>query len=140
MSPIFRVVYEFLQWAARMTGLTYEEVNVVVYYIFVPAVFFALIDRIIKRPVCLLVFSGVVLLAFIRIDDFALFSEQLFNSSVRFLLGFSKFGIGYDMASVILCVVMPLVLFIFLAILAFPHWSARFLPTFAKFTGKFRRI
>ena len=140
MSPIFRVVYETLEWAARMTGLTYEEVNVVVYYVFVPAVFFALIDRIIKRPVCLLVFSGVVLLAFLRIDDFALFSEQLFNWSVRFLLGFSKFGVGYDMASVIICVVMPIVIFLVLVILAFPHWSGRFLPTFAEFMKKSRKF
>lgn len=112
----------------------------VVYYVFVPAVFFALIDRIIKRPICLLVFSAVVLLTCLRIENFALFSEQLFNSSVRFLLGFSRFGIGYDMASVIICVVMPIMLFIVLATMAFPCWAGRFLPTFAKFTKKFRSV
>jgi len=123
-----------------MTGLTYEEVNVVVYFVIIPAVFFALIDRIIKRPVCLLVFSGVMLLAYLRIQNFTLFSEQLFNTSVRFLLGFSSFGIGYDMASVIICVVMPIILFIVMATMAFPCWSRRYLPTISKLTNRFRKV
>lgn len=64
MRLIFKIVMKLLQAVARFTGLTYNEINIIVYYVLVPLLWAALLDWYIKLPVfaplyllfCLLVY------------------------------------------------------------------------------------
>lgn len=136
MSPIFYIVYQTLEWISSITGLSYEEINIVVYYILVPLIFFALIDKILGRPIFLLAFSIFLLIAGTQIRDFSLFSDHLFDWSVRFLLGFSRMGLNYDKASVLICVLVPGLLLIILCRWAFPTQFERYLPTVYRLLSK----
>jgi len=132
MSPIFYIVYQTLEWLSSITGLSYEEINIVVYYIVVPLIFFALIDKILGKPIFLAAFSILLLVVGTQIRDFSLFSEHLFDWSVRFLLGFSRMGLNYDKASVLICVLLPGLLLIILCRWAFPTQFERYLPTLSR--------
>ena len=50
MNFIFTVVYSVLRWMSDVTGLSYNEINIIVFYFCIPAIFLFLIDCIIKRP------------------------------------------------------------------------------------------
>ena len=132
MSFTFYIVYQALEWLASVTGLTYKEINIVVFYGLVPLVFFALIDKILRKPLCLTLFGGVLAILYLMVGNWALFAERLFDGSVRFLLWFGAVGISYDLASILICVLIPLFVFFVLFYLAFPGWFHRHLPTIAR--------
>ncbi|HSJ03210.1 MAG TPA: hypothetical protein VK956_12190 [Verrucomicrobium sp.] len=132
MSFTFYVVYQALEWLAALTGFTYKEINVIVFYILVPAVCLALVDKILRKPLCTALFLILLLSVYALVADLPRFAERVFDGSVGFLLAFSNFGISYDLASVVICVIIPLLVFIVLLYLAFPDWFARYLPTVTK--------
>lgn len=135
MSFTFYIVYQALEWLALVTGLTYKEINVVVYYGLVPLVFMALIDKILRKPVCLSLFSSVLLVLYLVVSDRPMFAERLFDGSARFLQAFGAVGISYDLASILICVLIPFFVFLVLLFLAFPGWFHRHLPTVARIMG-----
>lgn len=139
MSLPFYIVYQVLEWLSDLTGLRYEEVNVIVYFVIAPAIFFGLIDKILRRPICTLSFAVALGIASTQIRDFSAFSDSLFDLCVEFLLGFSRFGIGYDAASLLICVLIPLILFLILANLAFPDEFQKRLPVLSRILARFAR-
>lgn len=110
MDKIFQGVYEFLKWVSKISGLTYHEVNIIVYYIIIPGIFIYLIGRIIKNRTLILVYGVLVLLTFTVVSDFALFSTKIFESSVDFLNLFDRIGLNYTQASVVICVIIPILI------------------------------
>lgn len=126
MNPVFNAVARTLSWIASVTGFTYNEVNIIAYYIILPFIYVALIDRIIRKHILKIVYvvswTGVLCL----VSDFATFSNSLFKSSVGFLLLFSHVGLDYISASVVICVIVPGVVFMLLLLLAFPSLRQRF--------------
>lgn len=44
MNVIFTIVMRFLEKVARITGLTYNEINIIVYYVLVPLLWAAQLD------------------------------------------------------------------------------------------------
>ena len=129
MSLPFYVVYQALVWLSEVTGLSYEEVNIIVYYVMVPMIFLALVDRIIRKPIFTILYVAMLVVVAARIHDFPVFAENLFDWSVDFLLEFSQIGLGYDAASVVVCLLLPLLMFLFLFYYAFPTWFQRAFPT-----------
>lgn len=129
MSFLFNLVADGLRWIASVTGLTYNEINIIAYYIVLPFVYLALVDRILRRHILKLgyLLFWAVLLGVIR--DFRVFSDGLFQRSVEFLLLFWRFGLNYVAASVVVCVVLPLLVFLGLCYWAFPSlrslWHSR---------------
>jgi hypothetical protein len=118
MDTTFNVVYQALLWLSAATGFSYKEVNVIIYFFLAPLTFIFLIDRILKTwvlSVCFLIASIAFLL---WIPSFSAFSEAAFDTSVRFLNGFSKVGWNYTQASVIICVILPALVFTALAVCA----------------------
>lgn len=96
-----------LEWMAALTGLTYAEINVIVYFMILPFLFATMLDGILRcHWLKLAVVAGWALVLF-AIPDFGGFSERLFASSVTFLLLFGRIGLDYTAASVLLCVVLP---------------------------------
>lgn len=132
MSFTFYIVYQALEWLASVTGLTYKEINIVVYYGLVPLLCFALIDKILGKPFCLAGFSVVVAAFWLLVDNKPMFAERLFDGSARFLQGFAVLGINYDLASILICVLVPLFVLFVLLYLAFRGWFRRHLPTVSR--------
>ena len=125
MTCVFSIVYRLLAWLSKATGLSSNEVNVITYYIIVPAVFFYLIDRIMQRHSCAALFLaswGVLLLL---IEDFRRFCDRVFVESATFLEGFDCIGWDYTVASVMICVIFPGMLSVGLFYYAFPKLFER---------------
>lgn len=118
MQTLFNIVYQFLLGCAALTGFTYREINIIAYYILIPFVFFALVDLIFKFHYTKLIFSSIVIIALLFIDNFTLFSNALFQLSVDFLNSFTFLGWNYIEASVIICVFLPLLILLGLMYLA----------------------
>ena len=114
MNTVFSIVYRFLLWLSALTGLSYEAVNIVVYYYFIPALFCVLIDKVTKKHYFKVGFVIAVILSLIIIEDFEAFSQDLFDRSVDFLLLFNAVGLDYVQASVVICVAVPIAIIIYL--------------------------
>lgn len=111
MNDIFKATYDFLKWISKATGLTYHEVNIVVYFIIIPAIFIYLFERFFKTNYLKIGFGLIVLLTLIIVPDFKKFSALLFKKSVDFLNWFDIFGLNYIQASVVICVIIPIIIF-----------------------------
>src|SRR4029434_8597158 len=106
-------VYQALLWLSAATGFSYQEVNVIVYFVLIPLVFIFLIDRIMKTWAFTL-WSLVALTAFVLwVPDFSSLANLIFDASVAFLNGFSVVGLNYTQASVIICVIFPAIALLF---------------------------
>ena len=125
MDVVFAIVYKALLALASWTGLSYKEINIVVYYILGPLVFCVLIDRIIKKPLVTPAWTLIVVVSLFVIDDFSEFSEALFDVSVVFLKSFSVLGLDYIAASVVICVILPAAIFLVLLYFGCPGWFKR---------------
>jgi len=107
MDHIFQVVYKTLKWISGISGLTYHEVNIIVYYMVVPTLFIFLISKILKAKSLLIGFIIFQLFIVFVIPDFEKFATTLFEGSVNFLNSFSQVGLNYVQASVVICVIIP---------------------------------
>lgn len=114
MNLIFTIVRDILLWIGQITGLSYTEINIVVYYIVIPYTFFHLLDTILKSQYLRVGFSVVVLMGLLMISDFSAFSDGLFRRSVEFLNRFEIIGWNYFQASVVICVIVPILIYVVL--------------------------
>lgn len=110
MQALFDFVRDGLLFGSQATGLTYREVNVVVYFGLIPLVYVALVDKILERHVCKGVFLASVVLALV-LFDFEPSCDALFALSVGFLRLFGSSWEAYVAASLVFCVALPLSVF-----------------------------
>ncbi len=122
MNTTFQIVYSLLKWIAQITGFTYNEVNIIAYYIVLPFAYVILADRILKTHALKLLYVLGVTVCLRFIADFTIFSDWLFQQSVDFLRSFQFFGWNYIVSSVLICVVFPAVVFIVMFHFAFPKF------------------
>ena len=125
MNTVFRIVYLMLKWTSTITGLSYNEINIVVYYFFLPAILLLLVDRINKRYILTPLLVTIWALLLLSVPNFSRFSDRAFDASVVFLNGFSVIGWNYIVASVMVCVVAPALAFAVLFYYAFPQFFRR---------------
>lgn len=111
--PIFAIVAGIENLIARMTRATYNEVNIIVYYLVIPLSWTLMLDYITRMPFLtpLLTSAWIV---FIWKDKmkFRDRCDWAFRISVDFLLWFKKIGWNYVISSVIICVVIPILVYI----------------------------
>ena len=119
MDYIFEFVAEFLVWLSEISGFSYKEINIIVYFMVIPLIYLYLIDRLIKKHYFKIGFLISIVCFFIFIKDFEKFSVKLFDGSVAFLNWFAIIGWNYIEASVIICVVFPLILLFSLLFLVY---------------------
>jgi len=119
MGLIFNIIAGLLQLISELTGFTYKEINIIVYYMFIPFIYISLIDKIIKKHFLKFLYLGAMVIFLIKVKDFETFSEHLFALSVLFLDSFKAIGWDYIVASVMICVIFPGILFVGLVYLAF---------------------
>ena len=113
MLPIFAVVAGVEHIVAKLTGATYNEVNIIVYYLLIPLSWAAMVDYITMMPFLtpMYIFAWVIFLW----KDQMKFRDRCdwaFDKSVEFLLFFKKIGWNYIVSSVIICVVVPILVYL----------------------------
>lgn len=111
--PIFAIVAGIEHLIAKITGTTYNEVNIIVYYLVIPLSWTIMLDYITRMPFLTPLFL-LAWIVFIWKDkmDFRIRCDLAFKKSVDFLLWFQKIGWNYIVSSVIICVVIPILVYI----------------------------
>ena len=117
MNKIFSFVRDILLGLANISHLSYNAVNIVVYYIVIPFIYFIIIDRILGAYYFTISYFIIIAISIFLIKDFELFSDWLFTKSANFLHSFSVIGMNYIVASVIICVFIPLAFLILLLLI-----------------------
>ena len=108
MLPVFAIVAGIEHVIAKVTGLTYNEVNIIIYYLLIPLSWAVMIDFITMLPLLSPMYI-VGWIVFLWKDPmrFRDRCDWAFGKSVDFLLWFKKIGWNYIVSSVIVCVVVP---------------------------------
>ena len=100
---------------ARMFRLSYREVNILVYYLLIPLSWALIVDYKVGIPILssllLVLWSYLIWKTWHR---FSIFCDIAFRMSQLFLLKFQKIGWNYVVSSVIVCVIVPVVIYWFL--------------------------
>ena len=108
---IFRIVAGALWLMGRLTGFTYNEMNVIVYYFVIPFSWLIMFDVIFGLHYCAII-GGVFYFSFwLAIKNFQIFCDDLFKLSEMFLNSFNKYGSNYVASSVWICVAVPVVIY-----------------------------
>lgn len=115
---IFNIVADVLHWIASVLGLTYNEVNIILYYLIIPLTWTILLDRYIGKPIStvILIITWVVLLI-VKGREFRVWCDWAFDRSVDFLMFFNCMGGNYRLNSVIICVAIHILIYVGLIIL-----------------------
>ena len=108
----FRLVVTALYNIAQMFGMTYNEVNVLAYYLLIPLSWTIMLDMYIGLPLT----TGALLYIWIGIKigtwgHFSAWCDWAFMRSVDFLNYFNRWGGNYVLNSVIICVVIPVLVY-----------------------------
>ena len=111
MENVFQWVALSLHRSAQIIGISYNEINVIVYYFFIPLSWLVVLDHILEfhylKASFLLVCFGFVL----GCRDFRSYSNWLFNKSVIFLNAFNGIGSNYVKSSVWVCAIGPMFIY-----------------------------
>ena len=108
MLPIFAIVAGVEHIIAKVTGMTYNEVNIIVYYLLIPLSWAVMIDYITMMPILTPMYI-IVWVVFLWKDPmkFRDRCDWAFMKSVDFILWFKRIGWNYIVSSVVICVVVP---------------------------------
>lgn len=111
--PIFAIVAGAELLIAKLSGTTYNEVNIIVYYLVIPLSWMVMVDYITKMPFLtpMFILAWVIFLWKDKMK-FRNRCDLAFDKSVDFLLWFKKNGWNYIVSSVIICVVVPILVYI----------------------------
>jgi len=113
MIPIFAVVAGVEHLIAKLMGLTYNEVNIIVYYMLIPLSWTVMVDYITALPLLTPMFIiGWIIFLWKDKMTFRDRCDWAFRLSVDFLLYFKKIGWNYIVSSVIICVVVPALIYV----------------------------
>ena len=114
MKAIFWITANLLNQIAKWTGMTYNEINIIVYYLIVPLTWTVMLDLIIGVPI----FTSLLILAWMYIIAktstkrvFQMWCDWVFKDSVDFLFWFKRIGWNYIVSSVIICVIVPVIVY-----------------------------
>lgn len=114
MNTIFWCTAILLNKIAKWTGMTYNEINIIVYYLIIPLTWTVMLDLILGYPI----FTTLLFLAWTYIfvktrtkRVFRMWCDWAFRDSVDFLLWFKRIGWNYIVSSVIICVVVPIIIY-----------------------------
>ena len=107
-----------LRRLAACFGITYNAINIIVYYMLIPLSWTIILDIYIQYP--LFTYTLVVVWIGIMIGirgKFITWSDWAYNKSVDFLNYFNRWGGNYVLNSVVICVVVPIAIYVTLMLL-----------------------
>ena len=114
MNTVFWITTNSLNRNAKWTDLTYNEINIIVYYLIIPLTWTEILDIIIGVSLLtsLLILAWMYILAKIRTKrNFRIWCDWAFMKSRDFLLWFKRIGWNYIVSSVIICVIVPIIIY-----------------------------
>ena len=112
IKTIFKIIASLEHALAKITNLTYNEVNIIIYYLIIPLSWTILIDCIIKIPIISPLFICLWIYIIYKAHKyFSKWCDKGFNKSVDFLLWFKRVGWNYTLSSVIICVFFPIIIY-----------------------------
>lgn len=112
IKQTFAVVANSLLFIGKKTGLTYNEVNILVYYLLIPLSWTVMFDCWVGLPITSAALMCVWIGIFIATrHTFREWCDQAFQDSVNFLNWFNRWGGNYVLNSVIICVLLPLLVY-----------------------------
>lgn len=117
---IFNIVARSLLRIGKLSGLTYNEINIIVYYFMIPFSWIWLLDIIFGVHYLKIAFAIFVLGFMAGCRNFRIYSDWLFYKSVVFLHYFNRFGSNYVATSVWICVSLPILIYAVLI-----YWAVR---------------
>ena len=118
ITRLFNFVAIKLFHLAKSLHLTYNEINIIVYYFIIPLTWCIMLDLIIKKPICTPFWTILCLIVYlVKKKNFSGWCDWFFMKSADFLNSFHLLGWNYEKASVIICVVVPIIIYIILGIL-----------------------
>ena len=118
ITKIFSFVANTLHWIASVSGLTYNEVNIILYYFIIPLTWTIMLDRYVGKPISTITFItawGILLI--VKGHEFRAWCDLAFDRSVDFLMFFNCLGGNYRLNSVIICVIIPILIYMGLILL-----------------------
>ncbi len=118
MRRLFVLTRDILLSIGEATGWTYKEVNVIVWYFVIPATWAVLLDQIFGTHRFKIAFTASAV-AVLSSVDFHSFSNWLFDRSADFLNSLNALGSNYVNSSVIVCLLIPIVVYAVLLWFAF---------------------
>lgn len=118
ITGLFQITAKILSELSRWTKLTYNEINILMYYLIIPLSWTILLDILIGLPVTTIIFIFVWGILFMKVRNrFREWCDWLFRKSYDFLMYFNRYGSNYILSSVIFCIVVPVIIYIGLIIL-----------------------
>lgn len=118
IKSIFYYVAESLFLTGQRIGLTYNEVNILTYYLLIPLTWSVMIDVLIGMPITTMILTCIWIGIFIaQRNNFRSWCDSIFQKSVNFLNWFNRWGGNYILNSVIICVIIPIIIYILLIFL-----------------------
>jgi hypothetical protein len=121
INKIFKLVANALIAIARFTGLTYNQINILVYYFFIPFTWLVMLDLIFEFHYLKAAYIVFCIGFAFGCRDFKNYSNWAFKRSVDFLNFFNRFGSNYYKSSVWICVAIPIVVYIYLGYLVLKY-------------------
>ena len=112
VSGVFRQVALALYRGASAVGITYNEINIIVYYLLIPLTWTIMLDCWLGTPIT--TYALIFILMGIKIGTWGRFkewSDWAFMRSVDFLMFFNRWGGNYVLNSVIICVMVPVFIY-----------------------------
>ena len=118
IQRIFTRVSVALYDGVMKIGITYNEINILVYYLLIPLTWTIMVDLLIGMPLTtmamLCVWAGICIGTWGRFSEWC---DWAFMRSVDFLNYFNRWGGNYVLNSVVICVVVPVLIYVGLVIL-----------------------
>ena len=115
---VFGIVAASLRLMAKALHMTYNEINIIVYYLIIPLSWCIMLDYIMGLPITTPIWILLwVYIFWSKRKFFRKWCDVAFQLSVDFLLKFQRIGWNYWVASVIIGVVVPIIIYAALILL-----------------------
>jgi hypothetical protein len=114
IDATFQAVAKGLYYSGTLINLSYNEMNILVYFLILPLIWAYIIDKMFRFHYVKLTIMLVILLCVVTINNLSAFCDDLFYACVIFLNLFRPIGVDYVAASVLICVVLPIAFHMFL--------------------------
>jgi hypothetical protein len=114
IDATFQAVAKGLYYSGTLIHLSYNEMNILVYFGIIPLIWACMIDKLFRFHYVKLIHLLVILFCVVAINNLSAFCDDLFHTCVIFLNLFRPTGIDYVAASVLICVVLPIAFHMFL--------------------------
>lgn len=119
IESIFNFVALALIKGAKWSHLTYNEINVIFYYGIIPLTWCILIDILLGYPITTILFLILWMVVFLMVrKKFSAWCNHIFSLSQKFLCFFGE----YETSSVVICVFIPILIYIALIVLVIQRY------------------